>query len=195
VDPISGFTVGITTQSQIAKNQKNNWLYVVYDTPQFNPNGQAGAAIQFSKDGGLTWSEPRPVNPNSLSAQAFLPSVSVAKDGTVAVLFYDFRNYQPGDKSLKTDVWVSFFNKNLKFKGEVRLTPNSFDSRQAIRRLTDGDFYLADYVKIQAVGNDFVAAFPITNPPYGVQPSPIPGKTFLKDFRNRQNVVFTKIIR
>lgn len=196
-DPESGAVVGLqATIHDLAQNTKNGTLYVAWPDPRFNPTGEIGVVVARSTDGGKTWSEPRPANPGTLDVQTFLPSIAVAKDGIVAVLFYDFRFFKPGDKSLKTDVWVSFFDEKLNFLSQVRLTPRSFDSRQFMHRVTDDPFlFIADYVKIASRGEDFVAAFTISNPPYGVGPAPLIGGEFKLDPRNRQDVVFTKICR
>jgi hypothetical protein len=58
-------------------------------------------------DGGCTWSAPIPINqrPTNIPAgdrQAFLPSVAVAADGTVAVTYDDFR-FNDANPSLQTD--------------------------------------------------------------------------------------------
>lgn len=200
VDPESGAYVGGDSGfngSDIAVNQKNGYLYQVWLDPRFNPTGQAGSVISMSKDGGKTWSNPKPVNPTTLDVQTFLASVAVADDGTVGVFFYDFRNYKLGDSSLWTDCWVSFFDKDLKeFLGQVRLTPDSFDSRQFMhRRVSDPSaLFIGDYVKMQAAGNDFVASFVLTNPPFGIGPAPEPTlQAFMVDSRNRQDVAFVRV--
>lgn len=200
VDPASGANVGGDSGfngADVAINNKNGYLYEVWLDPRFNPTGQAGSVISMSKDGGKTWSNPKPVNPTTLDVQTFLASVAVAEDGTVGVFFYDFRNYKPGDSSLWTDCWVSFFDKDLKkFLGQVRLTPHSFDSRQFMhRRVSDPSaLFIGDYVKMQASGNDFVASFVKTNPPFGIGPAPEPTlEQFRIDDRNRQDVAFVRI--
>jgi hypothetical protein len=60
----------------------------------------------MSRDGGRNWSETikvrqTPVDPVSpLRQQAFIPSVVVARDGTVGVSYYDFRNDVDGAPEL-----------------------------------------------------------------------------------------------
>src|SRR5439155_24644209 len=112
-----------------------------------------------------TWANPIPVNPTTLNVQTISPSVAVARDGVVAVMFYDTRNAVPDDPSFWGDVWVSFFDKNLEeYLGEVRLTPESFDIRQFMhRRRFDVNYFAGDYFKITDSENDFVAVFAITN--------------------------------
>lgn len=184
----------------------NGDVYIVYSDPLFNPTGQAGCVIKKSKDGGKTWSQPRPINPNTLNVQTFLPSVAVAKDGTVGVLFYDFRNFQPGSEMLSTDVWVSFFDKSLKhYKGEVRLTPQSFNARLTFRGYSGidlpsctFDYYLSELVQLAAINNDFIATFSVTNSSCApVPPGTLPCDAFpvISNDCERQDVVFARIKR
>lgn len=192
--PVRAFAFG----ADLAQNKEKGFLYLVWQDPRYNPSGECGSVISMSHDGGKCWTTPIPVNPKTLDIQTFLPTVAVAEDGTVAVLFYDFRYFSSGEPSLKTDVWVSFFDKNLThYLGEVRLTEVSFDMRQAMR--TAGcPFFLGDYCKIQSAGNEFVASYCITNPPYGIGVStvcPIEEGPMNLDFRNRQNVVFSRIVQ
>lgn len=192
--PVRAFGIG----ADLAQDKKKGYLYLVWQDPRYNSTGECGAVLSMSMDGGRCWTTPIPVNPKTLDVQTFLPTVAVADDGTVAVLFYDFRNFSSGNPSLNTDVWVSFFDKNLThYLGEVRLTRESFDMRQAMR--TGGcPFFVGDYCKIQSAGNDFVAAYCITNPPYGIGVSticPIENGPMNLDFRNRQDVVFSRIVQ
>ena len=190
--PIPPNLVRVFQSTDTAVNKCNGYLYTTYGSNEFNPTGQTGIAIQMSKDGGLTWTPPIPANPTTLSVQTFQPQVAVADNGIVAVLFYDFRFFTPTDPSLATDVWVSFFDKNLNYLGELRLTPESFDTRQFML-VSDGRYFPGDYFRIQSSGNDFYAAFTITNPPYGIGPIPPPHDEFRLEPRNRQDVVFVKI--
>ncbi|MBS0637026.1 MAG: exo-alpha-sialidase [Verrucomicrobia bacterium] len=197
--PVTDFTT-----KDMAINNKNGYVYLVYSDPQFNPTGQAGAVIRKSKDGGKTWSEPRPINPKSLNAQTFLPTVAVAKDGTVGVLFYDFRKNTLNTEELTTDVWMSFFDEELhQYYGEVRLTPMSFDSRKSIRGYNgvdpnncQFDFYLSNHVGLTTHENDFLATFTVTNNACDVgmlATYPCDAFPLSKDECNRQNVVFVRI--
>jgi len=197
--PVTPFTT-----KDMAVNQKNGYIYLVYSDPRFNSTGRAGAVIRKSVDGGISWSEPRPVNPKSVDVQTFLPHVAVAKDGTVGVLFYDLRNFTPGDQELHTDVWMTFFDEELHhYYGEVRLTQYSFDTRQSIRGFNGVDqqncyfdYYLSNHVGLEAIENDFVATFTITHENCNVATiGTFPCNSFPLSMEtcNRQNVVFVNI--
>ncbi len=194
------------TTKDMAVNPCNGYIYLVYSDPQFNPTGQAGAVIRMSKNGGKSWTKPRPINPHSLDVQTFLPTVAIAKDGTVGVLFYDFRSFETGDPTLNTDVWMAFFDKNLEHHlGEILLTPDSFDSRQSIRgyngvdpKNCDFDYYLSNHVGLKAIDNDFVAAFTVTTNSCNIATIgtfPCDSFPLSIDTCNRQNIVFVHIKR
>lgn len=176
----------------IAVNSLTGDLYFAWQDTRFNPDGLVGVVVAHSADGGSTWSEPVPGNQVADPAvQAFLPSVSVAEDGTVGVMFYDFRNDVLGDDPLSADVHLSLFDNDLNFLGERRLTPESFDMRQMV--ITGGRGYFpGDYVGLDTAGNDFVAAFTVTND-LGLAvefPQMISGVEV--DSNNRQDIVFRR---
>jgi hypothetical protein len=173
----------------IAVNFANNKLYVVWQDAWFNPDGLAGAVISMSSDGGDTWTDPIQVNQVAPESQAFLPTVEVADDGTVGVLFYDFRNDRPGDAALDTDVHLAFFDGDLNHLGEKRLTSKSFNIRQMVIAGSRG-YFPGDYVGLAHAGNDFVAAFTVANE-LGL---PVEFPQVVSDQRvddnNRQDIVF-----
>lgn len=178
----------------IAVNSETGELYMTWQDSRFNPDGRVGVVVARSSDGGDSWSAPVPVNQVADPAvQAFLPSVSVNADGTVGVMFYDFRNDLAGDDPLDTDVHLALFDPDLSFQGEARVTPESFDLRQSV--ITGGRGYFpGDYVGLDTDGSDFVAAITVTNP-LGLPvefPQVIPGGLGVDD-NNRQDIVFGRI--
>ncbi len=127
------------------------------------------------------------------TVQAFLPSVSVNSDGTVGVMFYEFRNDVPGDAVLSTDIHLALFDPALDFQGERRVTTASFDLRQSVITGVRG-YFPGDYVGLDTAGRDFVAAVTVTNP-LGLPvafPQVIPGGLAV-DTNNRQDIVFARI--
>lgn len=152
-------------------------------------DGLVGVNVSVSRDGGLHWSPPVRVNQGGpAGVQAFLPIVAVNQDGTVGVLFYDFRNDQPGDDPLSTDVWLSVFTPDLAFVREWRLTSSSFDMRMSA--MTDRGYFPGDYVGLASDGTDFVAAFTRTND-VGTRAAWPPG-TGIVDTRDRQSIMFVR---
>ena len=146
----------------VAVDQDNGNLYAVWQDARFTGFDQV--AFSMSTDDGLTWSVPIRINQtpanadNPLRQQAFLPSVAVAGNGTVAVTYYDFRN--DGATGELADHFVVHCNANCggasSWHDERRLTDASFDITQAP---VAGGFFLGDYVGLAANGTDFLSAF------------------------------------
>jgi hypothetical protein len=116
--------------------------------------------------------------------------VSVNDDGTVGVLFYDFRNDVLKDDPLSTDVHLALFDHDLTRRDERRLTPSSFDMRQMLLTGPRG-YFPGDYVGLDSAASDFAAAFTVANdlglPVVFPQPSGLS-----VDTNNRQDIVFTR---
>jgi hypothetical protein len=90
---------------QIAVDDNSGALYVVGQDDRFT--GQEQIAFSRSSDGGRTWSATRGISTVGGVNQAFVPTVRVADDGTVAVQHYDFRFDDPTTTPpLTTDVWL-----------------------------------------------------------------------------------------
>ncbi len=202
----------------IAVNRTNGFMYVVWQEvdPTFS---FIGIFMSMSRDGGDTWSEqitvgggdPRPDGSNSF---AQLPAVHVADDGTVGVLFFDDRNdvicqdlslsneddpecftilpdgsVQAGPYDI--DWYFKTYDPDLNLIAEHRVTPESFDLRQApIAR----GYFPGDYVNCSSTDNDFVCAFSRTNNlglPVRGNPPELDKPEFEDD--NRQDMVFARI--
>lgn len=209
VDPSTGIPTIMESDAQVAASKTSKLVYIVYplvDTTIY-PAGQASNAIIMSRDSGLTWTSPIAANPKGLSTQSFTPSIAVAEDGTVAVLFYDFRFYAgtPGTDPVPTDAWLTLWTKDLKFIQEVRLTKHSFDLHTCIIRFPfQNRYYLGDYNRVEALGDDFLASYAVSNsfyvPSYqqGIQPIPpsiTPGTQFMIDAYPREKVQYSKVCK
>ncbi len=201
----------------IAVNRTNGFMYVVWQNvdPGFN---FIGVFMSLSRDGGDTWTDPITVGggeltPDGATSFAELPAVHVADDGTVGVLFFDGRNDRScpdlaltneqnsecftilPDGSVKAgpldkDWFFKTYDQDLNFIEEKRITPESFDLRQApIAR----GYFPGDYVNCTSTDNDFVCAFTRTNnnglPVKGSPPDDV--LAFEDD--NRQDMVFTRV--
>jgi len=174
----------------VAVDDVSGDLYMVWQDRNAG-SGLVTVFISKSTDGGSTWSAPVRANPaDGDGVQAFLPTVAVNDDGTVGVMFYDFRNDVLNDDPLDTDVWLSLFDENLGFLGERRLTAESMDMRQAV--ITgDRGFFPGDYMGLDTAEGDFVAAFTRINNlglPFEFPQSP----DLAVDSNNRQDIVFAR---
>ncbi len=193
VDPELGVPVRDAGElPDVAVNRKTGELYMTWQDRNANSLGLTGVFIARSADGGSTWSAPVRVNQGTAdTVQAFLPTVAVNVDGVVGVLFYDFRNDTLGDDPLSADVHLSLFERDLTFIEERRLTPTSFDFRQML--ITGGRGYFpGDYVGLDTAGNDFVAAFTITNDLGLPVEFPQNNNGVFVDNNNRQDIVFVR---
>jgi hypothetical protein len=153
---------------EIAVDRNNGKLYAVWQDARFS--GVDEIAFSMSTDGGLHWSPVVKVNqtPRSSTAgdqQAFVPSVHVADDGTVAVTYYDFRN-NDANSGVPTDYWIVHCHaatvdcSNASNWGdEARLSSASFDIEQAPAARGPFGFFLGDYEGLSSIGNTFIPVF------------------------------------
>ena len=201
----------------IAVNRTNGFMYVVWQDvdPTFS---FIGVFMSMSRDGGDSWSEPITVGGGDPTADGFasyaqLPAVHVADDGTVGVLFFDDRNdvicpdlilsheenpecftvlddgsVQAGPYS--QDWFFKTYDTDLNFIAEHRITPESFDLRQAPNA---GGYFPGDYVNCSSTDNDFVCAFTRSyNLGLPVRGNP-PEDILAFDDYNRQDMFFNRI--
>jgi hypothetical protein len=141
---------------QITVDRNDGALYIVWQDARFTGFDQI--VMSRSVDGGLTWSAPVRVSATPAPAgdepagnqQAFIPQVYVLDDGTVGVLYYDFRNNDAGDDVLETDAFLVHCDEPSSADDlctgdweETRVTDASFDMRVAP---VAGGYFLGDYI-------------------------------------------------
>ena len=95
-DPLTGQRVRAFINMDSAVDPRSGALYAVWEDGRFSGDAYGDIALTMSIDGGMAWSAPirvnrTPATPETGNRQAFLPSVAVADDGSVAVSYYDFR--------------------------------------------------------------------------------------------------------
>lgn len=173
-DPSQPTTGLLTGPIDVAHDPRTDRLYGVWEDRMMGDR-VAGVAFTESTDGGLTWSTPIridavPEHSDPLMEQAFLPSVAVASDGTVGVLYLSFENDVAGDPWSHADAWLTTCRPDGRrctrpaawSESPLRLTPASFDMRTAPYSdpATYG-FYIAYHLGLEGVGDGFAAALPI----------------------------------
>ena len=138
----------------IAVDRQSGDLYVVWaDGLGTSANN---VVISKSSDGGKRWTTPKAID-QTPGPHAFNQTVQVAGDGTVAVLYYDFRNNTP-DAGLPTDVWLAQSTDGGETWTEQHVT-GPFDMKLApVAR----GYFLGDYQGLEAIGNDLIAFFSTT---------------------------------
>jgi hypothetical protein len=156
----------------VAVDPHNGNLYAVWQDARFSNSQHDSIAFSMSTNGGSTWSAPLQVNqtPTNIPSgdqQAFLPSIAVAADGSVAITYYDFR-FNDANPGLLTDYWLvegragKDLSNPASWANEARLTKASFDLEKAGVWAGRG-FFLGDYEGLAAAGNSFNAFFAATN--------------------------------
>ncbi|HEV8131617.1 MAG TPA: sialidase family protein, partial [Acidobacteriota bacterium] len=128
-------------------------VYVTVNVTPARPNDESDVVLVKSTDGGVNWSKPLRVNDDETDTDQFQPSLAVADDGAVGVMWYDRRN-DPANNVL-LDVYAAVskdggnsFLKNRRITpGSWILLPTPLDSRTN---------YHGDYNQISAGSLGFV---------------------------------------
>ncbi len=88
-DPFTGAPIRAGTNPDVAVGPRTGVLYAVWADGRFSGDTFAEIAFMMSLDSGKSWTTPAKVNltpsaPQLANRQAFLPSVAVGADGSVA---------------------------------------------------------------------------------------------------------------
>lgn len=151
VDPGSGSQLRFFGQD-ITAASAGNAVYVSWfvDYPGLN----SGIWVARSEDRGTHWSEPHLVA--SEKAEAFLPTLAVAGNAAVGVLWFDFRHFSAGKPTLDTDVWFSS-SRDRGARWVERHVAGPFDLRSA-PAARFGPF-IGDYMGLVGLPDGFGALF------------------------------------
>jgi hypothetical protein len=150
---------------EFAANPVNGNLYAVWQDGRF-AGGISKIAFAQSTDGGLTWSDTIRIDQSAAGAQAFVPQIHVAGDGTVGLLYYVNADSTNGltqafiahCHSATSDCSnpTSWANEQTLLSG---VTP--FDYTTAPKA---GGLFLGDYDGLTASGTTFKAFFDMSKP-------------------------------
>ena len=150
VDPGTGNQLRFFGQD-ITAAASGNAIYVAWfeDHSEFS-----SILVARSEDAGLHWRAPQVVVREK--AEAFLPTLAVAGDGTVGLLWFDFRHFTPKSSTLSTDVWFSSSrDRGLHWTEKHAAGPFDLRSAPAVRF---GPF-LGDYMGLSGLPDGFAAVY------------------------------------
>ena len=142
---------------EVAVDRTTGTLYAVWQDGRWANGTNSHVAFSQSRDGGRTWTSPVKIDNAPTNVSAFTPSVAVARDGTVGVAYYDFRNNDAA-AGLPTDYWFTSCASSCTSPGNWTEThvEGSFNMENApIAR----GYFLGDYQGIATAGNNFGLLF------------------------------------
>ena len=161
-DPDTGAPVRAGTNiPDIAVHQDPNSgrVYVVWADGRFSGGAYPDVLLSSSVDG-RRWTTPVKVNQTPVPVAAFNPVVEVSSDGTVGVLYYDFRENTPAE-GLPTTVFLAHsHDAGVTWDDEVLLGgPFDMENAPFARGLFLGDYQGLVAIPTDAVADDFLAFF------------------------------------
>jgi hypothetical protein len=137
----------------VAVDPVSGRMYVVWADGRFSQGTHTDVVLSSSTDG-TKWTKPVKVNQTPVPVAAFNPAVEVSSDGTVGVLYYDFRSNDPSP-GLPTAVFLAHSHDAGRTWTEQQLgDPFDMENAPAARGL-----FLGDYQGLAATGRDFLAFF------------------------------------
>lgn len=121
-------------------------------------HGDLDVFARGSSDGGATWSAPTRVNGDALGngASQYLPTVAVADDGTVGVLFFDRRG-DPDD--VHNEAWLALSDDNGASFDNLRVSTAASDARVGPSAAPSFDVDLGSRLGLEASRSSLVAAW------------------------------------
>lgn len=134
----------------------NGTLHAVWQDSRFSGGTHDAIVISTSHDGGATWSDPARVNADS-TVPAFTPTLAILEDGTIGVLYYDFRTRATPDIR-PTDLWLAVSSDGVTWR-ETRLAGN-FDLLSAPNA---GGLFVGDYEGLVGHDDTFVSLYARVN--------------------------------
>jgi hypothetical protein len=150
VDPGTGTQLRFFGQDIVA-TATGNAVYVAWFE---NHSDFSTIRVARSEDAGLHWRPSQVVVREK--PEAFLPTLAVAGDGAVGMLWFDLRHFAPGSPRLDTDVWFST-SRDRGARWTHSHAAGPFDLRSAPKS-TIGPF-IGDYMGLVGLPDGFAAVF------------------------------------
>jgi BNR repeat-like domain len=159
VDPSTGEYVRAADDLfDIAYDPSGGALYAVWQDARFSGGAIDQVAFSKSTNGGSTWTTPAMIAKTPGNGQSFTPSVDVSANGTVAVTYYDFRNFTAGPALPTTYAAITSSNGGSSWGSEIVLSTS--DEQYAP---VAGGRMIGDYEALAHSGNTFLTAFQVGN--------------------------------
>ena len=105
----------------------------------------------------LSWTAPASINGDQ-SVEAFEPGVHVRPDGTISVMYYDFRNNTSDANTLPTILWLAHSTDATTWHEGAVAGPFDLDTAPNAQGL-----FVGDYQGLSSMGNVIEPFFVITN--------------------------------
>ncbi len=124
--------------------------------------------LSKSTDGGRTWS--KPIQVGRSDSVSVGPTIAVAGDGTVGVLYYDNRNDKPHDGYWTTDVYLAYARpgshrwREQHLAGPFNLATAPVEGQRSVVHRPQPYYFLGDYVGLAGLPHGFAAAFTMAKP-------------------------------
>jgi hypothetical protein len=164
----------------------------------FNARGHGHDASDVflikSTNGGRTWSAPVRINDDATDTDQWMPSVTVARNGTVAVMWYDRRN-DPTNNSLIDVYMATSINDGNSFSPNQRITTSNWMLVPAPRDVRFG--YHGDYNQISASDTQFICNWGDDREGDAnvfVSLAPVTGRPVLPDFSISSRTLLRNIV-
>jgi len=137
----------------------NGNVYAVWQDARFSSGARDAIALTRSLDGGQTWSNPVRVNA-APEVAAFVPTVHVLADNTLAISYFDLRSNTSDPATLGADGWLARSRDGGLSFSETRLA-GPFDLAIAPLGAVAGTtgYFIGDYMGLASSGDRAVAAF------------------------------------
>jgi len=137
-----------------AADPRNNTVYAVWQDARSTGGARDQIAFAKSTDGGRTWSTSSYAINTVHSTQAFTATVNVLPDGTVGVLYYDFRNDDSG-APLVTSTWLLHSLDGGQTWSETKVGADFDQTGAPVAR----GYFLGDYNGLGVSANGFYPLF------------------------------------
>ena len=158
-DPDTGTRIRDASSLLSVAVAPNGNVYAAWQDARFSNGARDAIALSRSLDGGQSWSNPVRVNA-APEVAAFVPTVHVLADNTLAVSYFDLRSNTADPATLGADAWLARSRDGGVNFSETRLA-GPFDLAIAPLGATAGTtgYFIGDYMGLASSGDRTVAAF------------------------------------